>query len=127
MIYDDLARQILLAATGCIFIAFAAWAAAAPKSMANSLGYRLDSPNATSEFHAIYLGVFVAQALLCLLAFVRIDDAIVGDLVAVFLLAQPAGRAAAWLRAGWPTGFLRLALALELFGGLAILLVRPGS
>lgn len=127
MIYDDLARQILLAVTGCIFIAFAAWAAAAPKSMANSLGYRLDSANAMSEFHAIYLGVFVAQALLCLLAFVRIDDAIVGDLVAVFLLAQPAGRTAAWLRVGWPTGLLRLALVLELFGGLAILLVRPGS
>lgn len=125
MIYDDFARQILLAATGGIFIAFATWAVAAPRSMANSLGYRLDSSNAMSEFHAIYLGVFVAQALLCLLAFVRIDDALIGDLVAVFLLAQPIGRAVAGLRGAWPTGLLRLAMVLELFGGLAILFVRP--
>jgi len=125
MIHDDLIRQILLAATGGIFVGFALWAALAPRQLAATIGYRLDSANATSEFHAIYVGVFLAQALLCALAVVRIDDAIIGDLVAIFLLAQPFGRAIAWFRKGWPAGPLRVAMLLELFGGLAILLVRP--
>lgn len=126
MMHDDLIRQILLSAAGAVFVGFALWAAIGPKSLAATVGYRLDSPNAMSEFHAIYVGVFLAQALLCALAVVRIDDAIIGDLVAVFLLAQPVGRVLAWFRKGWPHGSLRAAFILELAGGLAILLVRPG-
>lgn len=125
MIHDDLIRQVLLSATGAVFVGFALWAAIGPRSLAASAGYRLDSPNAMSEFHAIYVGVFLAQALLCALAVVRIDDAVIGDLVAIFLLGQPFGRVIAWFRKGWPDGSLRAAFILEVIGGIAILLVRP--
>jgi hypothetical protein len=127
MIHDDLIRQILLAATGAVFVGLAAWAAVAPRSLASTVGYRLDSANAMSEFHAIYFGVFLAQALLCGLAVTRIDDAIIGDLVAIFVLAQPLGRTLAWFRWGWPTGPLAAVMLLELLGGLAILQVRPAG
>jgi hypothetical protein len=56
---------------------------------------------------------------------VRIDDAVIGDLVAVFLLAQPFGRVLVWFRKGSPHGSLRAAFILELIAGTAILLVRP--
>lgn len=87
MIYDDFSRQVLLAITGSIFACFALWAALKPKSLATSLGYALASKNAISEFHAIYVGVFIAQAWLCALACARIADAEIGNLVAILLLA----------------------------------------
>lgn len=127
MIYDDFIRQILLSATGAVFVAFALWAAVAPRSLAATADYRLDSANAMSEFHAIYVGVFLAQALLCALAVVRVDDAVIGDLAAIFLLGQPFGRLLARFRKGWPRGSLRAAFILEIIGGVAILLVRPGA
>lgn len=89
MIYDDFSRQVLLAATGGIFVCFVLWAVLKPKSLATTLGYTLASKNAVSEFHAIYVGVFIAQAGLCALAFVRVADAMLGNLVAIFLLSQP--------------------------------------
>jgi hypothetical protein len=53
MLYDDLIRQCLLAAAGSAFVGFALWAAIGPRSLAATAGYRLDSANAMSEFHAI--------------------------------------------------------------------------
>ena len=125
MIYDNFSRQILLAATGAIFVGFAIWAATNPKSLATSLGYTLTSKNAISEFHAIYVGVFIAQALLCALAWTRVTDAIIGNLVAIFLLSQPLGRMIAVFRGGWPVGFLRVLFIMEIMGGGLILLVQP--
>ena len=126
MIESDLLRQALLGATGAIFVGFALWAVVAPAAMAKPLGYALDSNNARSEFHAIYVGVFLAQALLCALAALRVGDAALGDLVAVFLLAQPVGRVIAGLRGAFPTGLLRGLFALEVVGGVVLLAVRPG-
>lgn len=125
MIYDDFIRQLLLAATATIFVAFALWAAFSPKSLASMLGYELSAPNGESEFHAIYVGVFFAQAALCLLAAARVTDPVLGDLVALFLLAQPIGRLLAMFRHGVPHGVLRWLFLLELGGGVALLLVRP--
>lgn len=126
MIESDLLRQILLGATGATFVGFALWAIAAPAAMAKPMGYALDNNNARSEFAAIYVGVFVAQALLCLLAALRVSDAVLGDLVAVFLLAQPVGRLIAGMRGAFPTGVLRGLFVLEVVGGVVLLLVRPG-
>ena len=126
MIESDLLRQLLLGATGATFVGFALWGIAAPVAMAKPLGYALDNNNARSEFHAIYVGVFIAQALLCALAAMRVEDAVLGDLVAVFLLAQPVGRLIAGLRGAFPTGVLRALFAIELIGGVVLLLVRPG-
>ena len=127
MIYNDLIRQILLAATGGIFIFFALWAVIKPESLASSLGYELKTKNAISEFHAIYVGVFIAQSLLCALAFIRVEDAMIGNLVAVFLLSQPLGRFIASIRSGLPSGFLMMLFIMELAGGLILLGVQPSA
>ena len=127
MIHSDLLRQLLLASTAGIFLFFVAWALIRPQSMAKTLGYEVSAPNGWSEFGAIYVGVFFAQALLCGLAIYRLSDAVLGDLCAVFLLLQPVGRLLPLVRYGAPTGLLRLLFALELTGGIALLLVRPGA
>ena len=125
MIYDDFSRQVLLAATGGIFASFSLWAALKPQSLATSLGYTLASKNAISEFHAVYVGVFIAQASLCALAYTRVVDAAIGNLVAVFLLGQPFGRMIAAFRGSWPAGFLLVLFIMEFVGGGLILLVQP--
>ena len=125
MIHDDLSRQVLLAATGGIFVCFVLWAVLKPKSLATTLGYTLASKNAVSEFHAIYVGVFIAQAGLCALAFVRVTDAMLGNLVAIFLLSQPVGRVIATFRGGFPSGFLLTLFVMEIAGGIIVLLVQP--
>ncbi|VAW34763.1 hypothetical protein MNBD_CHLOROFLEXI01-4821 [hydrothermal vent metagenome] len=125
MIYSDLARQALLAVTGGIFLTFAFWAILKPESLAAILGYELKTKNAFSEFHAIYVGVFIGQSLLCALAFVRVQDASLGDLVALFLLGQPLGRLIAAMRRGFPSGFLFLLFIMELIAGIVLLAVRP--
>ena len=125
MIYNNELRQLLLIAIGLTFTVFAAWAAVRPESLAKIVGYELTNNNAYSEFHAIYVGVFIAQALLCALAYVRIQDATLGDLVALFLLGQPAARLIAGIRRGFPTGLLRLLFIIEIIGGIVLLAVRP--
>lgn len=126
MIANDALRVGLLVASGVTFFGFALWAAARPRSLAAVVGYRLKTDNAQSEFHAIYVGVFLGQALLCLLAASRVGDATLGDLCAAFLLLQPVGRVIAIARGHHPTGVLRLLFLGELLGGAALLLVRPG-
>lgn len=125
MIHDDFIRQLMLIATGMVFVSFALWATFSSKSLANLLGYTLSIPNGQSEFHAIYVGVFSAQAALCGLAAIRVSDPVLGDLVAFFLLAQPLGRLIALPRFGAPQGMMRWLFVLELAAGGALLLIRP--
>lgn len=125
MIYDDTFRQVLLALVGGIFLLVAIGAAAKPDAVANLFGLKLTGNNSYSEFHAIYFGLFLAQALLCLIAIIRVQDAMFGDLVALFLFAQPAGRFIAALRRGFPSGFLFILFMLELVGALLLISVRP--
>ena len=127
MIYDDFIRQALLAATAAIFLVFSLWAAFRPNALALLMGYRLEGNNAYSEFHAIYVGIFTAQFLLCVFAITRIQDAAIGDLVAIFLLSQPVGRLLAAIKKGLPTGFMLLLFIAELVGGILLLAVRPGG
>lgn len=93
--------------------------------LASVLGYELKSKNAISEFHAIYVGIFFAQALLCILAFARIEDAMLGNFVAIFLLSQPLGRAIAAFRGGFPSGFLLILFIAEIVGGTIVFFVQP--
>ncbi len=127
MIYNDFIREVLLGATSLTFAFFALWAILKPNSLANTLGYELNNNNAISEFHAIYIGVFIAQSLLCVLAFIRIDDAMIGDFVAIFLLAQPVGRIIAMFRGGSAKGFLKLLFAAEIAAGLLLIVVQPSA
>ena len=125
MVYQDLARQLILWATAAVFTFYAFWALFRPYALAKILGYTLNNQNAKSEFHAIYIGVFLAQAVLCVFASFRVDDAILGDLVALFVLSQPLGRLVALFRNGWPKNQLKLITFTEIIGGVFLLLIRP--
>ena len=127
MIHSDLVRRILLSLTALVFIVIAARGVFAPEQMAAGLGYVLTGPNGHSEFYAIYLGVWLATAALAILAAVRVRQPLIGDLVAMFVLAQPVGRLFALVRFGLPEGLLLAMFALEAFGGLLILGVRPSA
>ena len=127
MIQSDIVRRILLSLTALIFIVISASGLFAPEQMAAGLGYVLTGPNGYSEFYAVYLGVWLATAALAILAAVRVRQSLIGDLVAMFVLAQPVGRLFALVRFGLPEGLLLAMFTVEVFGGLLILCVRPSA
>ena len=67
----------------------------------------------------------IATAGLALLASRQVDQPVLGDLTALFLLAQPAGRLVAAFAIGLPTGVLLVVCAVELLAGLSLLALRP--
>ena len=111
--------------TGAVFVFFFLWALLRPYSLSHVLGYQLESQNSRSEFHAIYVGVFLAQALLSTIASANLEIVILGDLVAFFVLAQPLGRLIALFRNGFPQKLLRSITISEIIGGTLLLLIRP--
>lgn len=125
--HNDMLRQVLLGGVCATFLAFSLWALVGRRSLADALGYRVSAPNGESEFGAVYIGIFSAQALLCLFAIARIRDSAIGDMVAVFLLMQPIGRLPALIRHGAPTGLMKLLFLLEVVGGSMLLAIRPGG
>ena len=125
MAFTDTGRRILLILLALVFIAIAAGAFLAPESMAAGLGYSLQAPNGYSEFFAVYVGLWLATACVAILAACKIRQPLIGDIVAVLVLAQPLGRGIAMLSYGLPTGALFYIFFLELFGGLALLAMRP--
>ena len=96
-----------------------------PDRTASSLGMLLSGVNGYSQFYAIYVGVRLATAGLALLAARHGDQPLLGDITALFLLAQPVGRMVAALAIGLPQGFLLVLCAVELVCGLALLALRP--
>jgi hypothetical protein len=95
-----------------------------PDRIASAMGLFLVGVNGYSQFYAIYVGVRLATAGLALLAARHGNQPILGDLTALFLLAQPAGRLAAFA-IGLPTGVLLAVCAVELLAGCALLALRP--
>lgn len=96
-----------------------------PDRIASAMGLFLVGVNGYSQFYAIYVGVRLATAGLALLAARHGDQPILGDLTALFLLAQPAGRLAAAFAIGLPTGVLFAVCVVELLAGLSLLALRP--
>lgn len=96
-----------------------------PDRIANALGLFLVGVNGYSQFYAIYVGVRLATAGLALLAARRGDQPVLGDLAALFILAQPLGRIVAAFAIGLPQGSLFVVSGIELLVGLALLLLRP--
>jgi hypothetical protein len=96
-----------------------------PDRIASAMGLFLVGVNGYSQFYAIYVGVRLATAGLALLAARHGNQPILGDLTALFLLAQPAGRLAAAFAIGLPTGVLFAVCAVELLAGIALLALRP--
>ena len=96
-----------------------------PDRIATAMGLFLVGVNGYSQFYAIYVGVRLATAGLALLASRQVDQPVLGDLTALFLLAQPAGRLVAAFAIGLPTGVLLVVCAVELLAGLSLLALRP--
>jgi hypothetical protein len=96
-----------------------------PDRTAAMMGQFLVGVNGYSQFYAIYVGVRLAIAGLALLAARRGDQPILGDLAALFILAQPLGRFIASFAIGLPQGLLFVVSGIEVLIGLALLLLRP--
>ena len=96
-----------------------------PDRIATAMGLFLVGVNGYSQFYAIYVGMRLAIAGLAWLAASRSDQPLLGDLVAVFLLAQPAGRLVAAFAIGLPHGSLLIVSGIELLAGLVLLALRP--
>jgi hypothetical protein len=96
-----------------------------PDRMAEAMGQFVVGVNGYSQFYAIYVGVRLAIAGLALLAARRGDQPILGDLAALFILAQPLGRFIASFAIGLPQGLLFVVSGIEVLIGLALLLLRP--
>jgi hypothetical protein len=96
-----------------------------PDRVAGSYGMLLVGVNGYSQFFAMYVGVRFATAFLALLAARHGDQPLLGDITALFILAQPLGRFVAVLAIGLPQGYLLVLCGLELLGGAALLALRP--
>jgi hypothetical protein len=96
-----------------------------PDRVAGAMGLFLVGVNGYSQFYAIYVGVRLATAGLALLAARQGDQPILGDLTALFVLAQPAGRFIAAFAIGLPNGLLLVVCGIELLAGLSLLALRP--
>jgi hypothetical protein len=96
-----------------------------PDRVALGLGVFPLGVNGYSQFYAIYVGVRFATALVALLAARNGDQPLLGDITALFILAQPAGRLIAATAIGLPEGFLLAVCGIELAGGLLLLALRP--
>jgi hypothetical protein len=96
-----------------------------PDRTAAAMGLFLVGVNGYSQFYAIYVGMRLATAGLSFLAARRGDQPILGDLAALFILAQPLGRIVASFAIGLPQGLLFVVSGIEVLAGLALLLLRP--
>jgi hypothetical protein len=118
-------RRQLLSLTASVSSLAALAAMLDPDRVALAMGLFLVGVNGYSQFYAVYVGVRLATAGLALVAARRGDQPILGDLAAMFLLAQPVGRLIAAFAIGLPQGFLFVVCAIEVLAGLALLALRP--
>ncbi len=98
-----------------------------PERVASSMGLFLVGVNGYSQFYALYVGVRLAQALLALFAARHGEQPVLGDVTALFVLAQPLGRLVAAMAIGLPQDLLLLISCVELLTGLLLLALRPSK
>jgi hypothetical protein len=120
-------RQVLLGLTALVFAGLAVASLVAPHPMAEGLGYTLSNVDALSEFRAIYVGLWLATALVLVIALRRVQEALLGDICAILILGQTAGRLASLLLDGAPSARVWPMFVLEALGGAALLAVRPSD
>ncbi len=121
------ARQFLLGLTALVFALIALASLVAPHKMAEGIGYSLASVDALSEFRAVYVGVWLATAVLLVIALRRVQDALLGDLCAVLILGQTFGRVVSLVLDGIPSERVWPMFILEAVGAVALLVVRPSA
>ena len=119
-----LRRQLLLVAATAQSLAALA-AVLDPDRVADAMGLFPVGVNGYSQFYALCVGVRLATAGLALLAARQGDQPILGDLAALFILAQPLGRFVAAFAIGLPQGLLFVVSGIELAVGLALIGLRP--
>jgi len=119
-----LLRRRLLQLTAFVFALGALLSLLDADDMADGMGFFLNGVNGYSQFYASVVGVWLATACLALLAARHGQQPILGDVTAMFVLAQPAGRLIAAIPYGLPQGFLLLMCAVELAGGCLLLALR---
>ena len=120
-------RQILLGVIAAVFVAIAIASLVVPMTMAQGLGYSLLNVDALSEFRAIYVGLWLATAVLFVVAIRRVQVALLGDLCAILVLGQVGGRIISLVLDGSPSNRVWPIFVLEAIGGLALLGVRPSE
>jgi hypothetical protein len=118
-------RGGLLQAIACVSSLAALAAMLDPDRVATAMGQFLVGVNGYSQFYAIYVGTRLATAGVALLAARQGEPPVLGDITALFVLAQPVGRFIAAFAIGLPQGFLLVVCGLELAGGIALLVLRP--
>ena len=122
--------RALLRANLLLFIAFISslgvlLALLDPDRVATQYGMLLVGVNGYSQFFAIYVGVRIAIAAMALLAATNGDQPLLGDITAMFILAQPFGHLIAAFAIGLPQGDVLQLCGLQLAGGVLLLALRP--
>jgi hypothetical protein len=118
-------RRALLLLIAVVFAGIAIASLLEPDVMAAQLGYRLDSIDARNEYRAIYVGLWLATAAYFWIAAARVSQPILGDLGALLILGQTAGRVLSLALDGLPTAQMWPPFFIEAAGGLALLVLRP--
>ena len=119
------ARRIVLGVTSFVFVAIALASLLMPQTMADPLGFKLDNVNAQNEFWAIYVGLWLAHAVVLGWAARRIELLILGDVAGILILGQVVGRIASLPVHGLPEADLWPAALAEIIGAGLILGLRP--
>jgi hypothetical protein len=120
-------RQVLLGLTAVVFTGIAVASLVMPHTMARGVGYSLETVDALSEFRAVYVGLWLATAVLMVVALRRIHEAVLGDVCALLVLGQTLGRVVSVVLDGMPSGKVLPMFVLEAIGGIALLVVRPSG
>jgi hypothetical protein len=117
------ARQAVLAVVGVVFTCIAVASLVVPHVMAEGLGYRLDNVDALSEFRAIYVGLWLAHAVIMFGA-ARRPDTVLADVAGVLVAGQVVGRVFSLTLDGVPDKLIPISMV-EALGAALILGLRP--
>src|SRR5690348_15046852 len=118
-------RRIALIVSGLTLLVIAAVAIPFPRAVAGYYGLSLAERSSYNEFRAVFVGFWIGQGTLMLVAARRRDLPILGNLCALLILCQAGGRALSFVLDGTLEGRFVLAFVAELIAGLAIVLTRP--
>ncbi len=117
-------RAVVLGLTGAVFVVVAVMTLLDPDQTAAGLGQALHGADGHSEFHAVYVGLWLAQAALCAWAVWRRREPLLGDVVMLLVAGQVVGRVVATFRSGWPDQLI-VPFVLEGIGLVLLAVLRP--
>lgn len=89
MFRSSVVRRVVLSLAALSFLVVALCSLVAPQKMAEPFGYQLTRPSALNEYRAIYVGLFLAHALVLLWAARRVEQAVLGDVAGLLILRSP--------------------------------------